>query len=57
LRRDVLIMASFTCERQNCKEEVYCKVAYLGKYLCLKHTNELGDFDEKGRLEDRRIKR
>lgn len=50
-------MVSLMCERPKCREEAYCKVAYLGKFLCLEHTKELGDFDQKGRLEDRRIKR
>lgn len=47
-------MPSVMCERPSCHEEAYSKIAYLSKYLCRKHAWELGDFDEKGQLNDKR---
>ena len=48
---------SILCVRPKCGEEAYCKVNFSGQWLCLKHFKELGDFDDKGRLADRRRKR
>lgn len=49
------------CGLANCKEEGYAMVAFIGSnlaaYRCFKHFKELGDFDQKGKLADRRIKR
>lgn len=46
-----------TCQEAGCDLEVHAKVEYNGKWLCLKHFNELGDFDRKGKMSDGRIKR
>lgn len=50
-------MGGIICERASCKEEAFAKVAYLGKFLCREHYKELGDFDAKGKMDDKRVKR
>jgi hypothetical protein len=52
------------CALENCNEEAFSNIYYLEQrdgmnkgWRCLKHVKELGDFDQKGRLADRRIKR
>ncbi len=50
-------MPFLVCVKSGCKKEAYAKVAYNGKWLCLKHFKELGDFNVGGKTRSSRKRR
>ena len=49
-------MTLIPCENHS-DREAYARVHFMNKWLCLQCFNALGDFDIKGKISDKRIKR